>query len=88
MRPENNNNALLPRVEKVFFTAGDTVTVKHAIDNKPKMFVLSVDKLTVKEDDRASLLGVTCVWFSSDKKLQKERFSTKDLIKIEDKHDD
>jgi hypothetical protein len=43
------------------------------------MIVQSIDKLPVASDDQA--LRVTCIWFSSDLKLQKSRFSTKDIIK-------
>jgi hypothetical protein len=54
--------------------------VKHDIPNRPFMIVQSIDKL-VASGDRVALLGVTCIWFSSDLKLQKSRFSTKDIIK-------
>lgn len=77
---ENNRNVLQP---KVFFAAGDLVTLKHDIDNRPSMVVQSVDKSTIKSESVVALLGVTCIWFSSDFKLQKNRFSTKDLKKIE-----
>jgi hypothetical protein len=73
--------ALRPRVEKIFFSSGDIVVVKHDIPNKPFMIVQSIDKLPVTVGDRIALLGVTCIWFSSDFKLQKSRFSTKDIIK-------
>jgi hypothetical protein len=39
----------------------------------------NLDKLPVASGDQA-LLGVTCIWFSSDLK-QKSRFSTKDIMK-------
>jgi hypothetical protein len=52
--------------------------VKHDIPNRPFMIVQSIDKLPVASGDRVALLGVTCIWFSSDLKLQK---STKDIIK-------
>jgi hypothetical protein len=45
------------------------------------LIVQSIDKLPVASGDRVALLGVTCIWFSSDLKLQKSRFSTKDIIK-------
>jgi hypothetical protein len=75
------DKALRPRVEKIFFSSGDIVVVKHDIPNKPFMIVQSIDKLPVAVGDRIALLGVTCIWFSSDLKLQKSRFSTKDIIK-------
>jgi hypothetical protein len=73
--------ALRPRIEKIFFSSGDIVMVKHDIPNRPFMIVQSIDKLPVASGDRVALLGVTCIWFSSDLKLQKSRFSTKDIIK-------
>jgi hypothetical protein len=44
------------------------------------MIVQSIDKLPVASGDRLAL-GVTCIWFSSDLKLQKSRFSTRTLSK-------
>lgn len=76
------NKELRPRIEKIFFSSGDIVEIKHDISNKPRMVVQTIDKLPMKEGDRVSLLGVTCIWFSSDHKLQKSRFSTKDIVKI------
>lgn len=75
--------ALRPRIDKVFFSSGDIVIVKHDIPNKPAMIVQSIDKLPIASGDRVALLGVTCIWFSADLKLQKSRFSTKDIIKKE-----
>jgi hypothetical protein len=71
--------ALRPRIE-IFFSSGDIVMVKHDIPNRPFMIVQSIDKLPFASGDRVAL-GVTCIWFSSDLKLQKSRFSTKDIIK-------
>lgn len=76
---------LRPRIEKVFFSSGDIVIIKHDVPNKPEMIVQSIDKLPIAAGDRVALLGVTCIWFSTDLKLQKSRFSTKDIIK---KHTD
>jgi hypothetical protein len=56
--------ALRPRMEKIFFSSGDIVTIKHDIPNKPSMIVQSID--TVSSGDRVALLGVTCIWFSTD----------------------
>jgi hypothetical protein len=47
--------------------------------NRPFMIVQSIDKLPVAF--QTSGMSVTCIWFSSDLKLQKSRFSTKDIIK-------
>ena len=67
---------------KVFFSAGDLVTLKQEVPNKPIMIVKTVDKIK-SQDDRVQLLGVTCIWFSTKQELQTERFSTKDLIHYE-----
>lgn len=69
--------------ERIFFAAGDIVQVKHDLEDKPKMLVQSVDKAAYPADSKTSmLLGVTCIWFSTDLKLQKNRFNTKDLEKV------
>jgi hypothetical protein len=81
MENTSEEKALRPRVEKTFFASGDIVIVKHDIPNKPTMIVQSIDKLPMAAGDRVALLGVTCIWFSEDLKLQKSRFSTKDIIK-------
>jgi hypothetical protein len=52
--------------------------VKHDIPNRPFMIVQSIDKLP---GDRVALLGVTCIWFSSDLKLQKAGFPQRTLSK-------
>jgi hypothetical protein len=86
MENTNNNDKeekiLRPRMEKIFYATGDIVTLKHDIPNNPIMLVQSVDKLPMAEGDRVALLGLTCIWFSSDFKLQKYRFSTKDVKKV------
>lgn len=74
--------------EKIYFSAGDLVKVKHEIENRPTMVVKSVDKITMMKKANADqdkptggLLGVTCFWFSVNMELQSARFSTKDLTK-------
>jgi hypothetical protein len=53
--------------------------VKH--DTKQAfMIVQSIDKLPVASGDRVAL-GVTCIWFSSDLKLQKAGFPQRTLSK-------
>jgi len=95
------SRTLRPRGEKVFFASGDLVEIKHDVPNKPEMLVQSVDKATMKlkryapetgqdsttiEKDKGTLLGVTCIWFTTNGELQKHRFNTKDLQKV--KRDD
>ena len=71
-------------MERVFFSSGEVVELKQELPNRPKMLVQSVDKIPMKEGDKVALLGVTCIWFSVDQKLQRCRFSTKDLKKVSD----
>lgn len=68
--------------EKVFFAAGDLVQVKHDLVPKPLMVVQQVDKAIIKKEGVSQLLGITCMWFSGDLKVQTHRFNTKDLEKI------
>jgi len=68
--------------EKIYFTPGDIVVIKHDLDHKPKMLVQSVDKATMSSDRGGMLLGVTCIWYNTMGEVQKHRYSTKDLKKI------
>ena len=77
-----NTNTLIPRGEKIYFASGDMVQLKRDLPNKPIMLVQTVDKLATAKDNRPVLLGVTCIWFTTQGELQKGRFSTKDLYKI------
>lgn len=67
----------MEQVEKVFLSPGDVVTLKQEILNSPYMLVTG--KLN---SEGGLLIGMKCIWFSEDKKLQMGVFSTKDLIKI------
>ena len=73
----------MDNTQKAFFTPGDIVTLKQEIPNKPKMVVKSIDKLTLR-GDKPSLFGITCFWFTTEGQIQSERFSTKDLLFVED----
>lgn len=64
-------------MEKVFFSEGDIVRVKHELSNRPTMLVQKIDKTIM--DSKPRLLGVTCVWFTTTGQLQQHRFSTKDI---------
>jgi uncharacterized protein YodC (DUF2158 family) len=66
--------------EKIFFTAGDVVTLRQNIPNVPIMIVKTVDKFTVKSDPKPMLIGITCAWFTTTGEIQEHRFNTKDLI--------
>lgn len=71
--------------DRTYFNPGDVVEIKQNLDYKPKMVVKSVDKVENPGTDKKPLrlLGVTCFWFSTDGKLQTERFNTKDLSHCE-----
>lgn len=79
------NNNLLEEEDKIYFNAGDCVTLKQDIPYKPVMLVVkketSVFKHDVKrlEDKKPILIGIRCRWFTKDGYLQESVFSTKDL---------
>jgi hypothetical protein len=80
-------NNLRPRTDRIFFASGDLVQLKHKLRNKPEMLVQSVDKTIIKsfteENNKGTLLGITCIWFTDTGALQKHRFNTKDIEKID-----
>ena len=65
--------------EKVFFTAGDVVTLRQDVPNKPLMVVRSIDKVTM-QGEKPMLFGITCFWFTTTGEYQEKRFNTKDLV--------
>lgn len=68
--------------EKVFFSPGDIVTLRQDIPNKPIMIVEKKSELTFKESQTKSLRGIVCFWFTESGEIQRNCFSTKDLIYI------
>lgn len=68
--------------EKIFFTAGDVVTLRQELPMKPIMVVKSVDKAT-PTGERPMLFGITCFWFTTELEYQEKRFNTKDLVHTE-----
>lgn len=71
---------------KVFYNPGDLVTIKHDVDNKPKMFVVEkvVRSMVSKETQEMEnvFLGIKCRWFDKNQVMHEELFSTKDLLKL------
>lgn len=67
-------------MEKVFFMEGDMVELRQDLQNKPEMMVQSVVKSTIGDTPR--LLGIKCMWFTTDMLFQVQVFSTKDLVHI------
>lgn len=72
--------------EKVYFIPGDHVTLKHNLENKPKMMLVKEKvERSIKDKDgniSSSLVGIKCLWFNTKGEIQEAVFSTKDLIKI------
>lgn len=64
--------------EKIFFTAGDVVTLRQEVPNKPIMVVRSIDKVA-QQGEKPMLFGITCFWFTDTGEFQQQRFNTKDL---------
>lgn len=74
---------MVEHMNKVFFTPGDRVTIKHEIPNKPTMLVRGKETTLVKKEGEASYFkGIKCFWFTLDNLYQEQIFSTKDLIHI------
>ena len=76
-------NLIEKKDDQLFFSPGDTVVLKQALTNKPVMVVKTIDRVA-DVGDKPKLVGVTCMWFSTNQVLQTHRFSTKDL----EKHDE
>lgn len=68
--------------EKVFFTPGDVVIIKHDIDNKPKMLVKGKETKTIRGEEGVHFKGIRCVWFTKNGELQESVFNTKDLVHV------
>ena len=68
--------------EKIFFTAGDIVTLRQNIPNVPKMIVKTIDKVA-SHGEKPLLFGITCFWFTEIGEFQEKRFNTKDLVHVE-----
>ena len=68
----------------VFFNAGDVVTLRQDIPNKPQMIVVKkVTSIFKNETDKKAILkGIKCMWFTEDGALQEYIFNTKDLKKV------
>lgn len=69
--------------EKVYFTPGSIVTLKHNIPNTPVMYVVEKVNQYIK-DNKGNVdtlfKGIRCRWFDKNGQLQEAIFCTKDLI--------
>lgn len=69
--------------EKVFFTPGQLVQIKHSLDFSPIMYV--VEKITKNylnkhtNETEKLFVGIKCRWFDVNMQLQEAIFSSKDL---------
>lgn len=68
--------------EKIYFTAGDIVTLNKDIPNKPVMIVVRKESSMFKHDKETPLRGIRCRWFTTSGEIQESIFNTKDLILI------
>lgn len=84
-------------MDKIFYYPGDVVTLKQEIPYKPIMIVIKrktshfkpvkpfkiegVDEKNFTDDPY--FIGMECMWFTKDGLIQKEIFSTKDLVKVD-----
>lgn len=70
---------------KEIFKPGDLVILKHKELNSPIMLVVSKVynsplKHNINNYSDIYLLGIKCIWFDKQQKLQSYIFSTKDII--------
>jgi len=70
--------------DKVYFKPGQLVKLNKELPNAPKMMVSKIEKLKVMATRDNLFLGVSCIWFANDGKLQEHRFNSKDLEQIDD----
>jgi uncharacterized protein YodC (DUF2158 family) len=73
---------MIDNIQKIFFIPGDVVTIKHDLDNKPKMLVKGKETKTLKDAEGTYFLGLRCFWFTTEGLYQEQIFSTKDLHKV------
>lgn len=72
----------------VYFNAGDVVSLRQDIPNKPTMLVIKKETNIFKHDPdkfsdkKAVLIGIRCRWFTKDGYVQEAIYNTKDLIKV------
>lgn len=68
--------------DKIYFTPGQLVMLKHDLPNKPIMMVVRKETSIFKNTGDNILRGIRCRWFTTDGTLQEAIFNTKDLIKV------
>lgn len=68
--------------DKIYFTPGQLVVLKHDLPNKPVMMVVRKETSIFKNTGDNILRGIRCRWFTTDGTLQEAIFNTKDLMKL------
>lgn len=70
--------------EKIYFGAGDLVTIKHPLPNKPTMLVIGKVTKTIRSEAEKDnyFVGMKCFWFTSEFEYQEQVFNTKDLLHV------
>lgn len=68
--------------DKIYFTPGQLVVLKHDLPNKPVMMVVRKETSIFKNTGDNILRGIRCRWFTTDGTLQEAIFNTKDLQKV------
>lgn len=68
--------------DKIYFTPGQLVILKHDLPNKPIMMVVRKETSIFKNTGDNILRGIRCRWFTTDGTLQEAIFNTKDLQKV------
>jgi len=69
---------------KVYFKPGQLVRLNKGLPNAPIMMVSKIEKLKVTSTRDNLFLGVSCIWFSNDGRLQEHRFNSKDLEQVDE----
>ena len=73
-------------VDRIYFSPGDLVRVRHDIDFVPTMWVIEKTNRNVKNangDLEPIFLGIKCRWFDKNSCLREAIFSTKDLLHVD-----
>lgn len=66
--------------ENIYFKPGDLVQLKQNIPNKPIMVVVKKETSLLKNEEKNTLKGIRCRWFTTTGALQETVWNTKDLI--------
>lgn len=69
--------------DKIYFNAGDIVTLNKNIPNAPIMIVVKKETSMFKNNKDNILKGIKCRWFTTDGTLQEAVFNTKDIKLID-----